>query len=463
MPKVPLEFAPGSFPAFDEAVLDGKLVAQFYDGYEDDTGVKYKRPGLTAFSTSAIETPVQGVFWSEFLGCFIAVGNGKLYKVTTAGVVSAITGATTDNHNPARFTENGTVVYVTTGQKMLTTNGTTAAEVADVAAPTATTHLAWIDGHILTNQANSMFFWWADVATGEWNENNSESVNANIDKLVALDAGWRELLLFGTRSTEIWYNTGETPGTFQRMEGAYIERGCSAPYSVIMADNTWFWLDHERAFIRLDGRNPKVVSQPVNTLLRDLPDVSDLITSHFQYQNRRFLLLSSRSNNFTLVYDYPKDAWYQWGVWNDEMAQYDRWPVYSATFSTVSSGYVLLGDDGYLYTLSGEASDARFCLRSSHISHQTYDWKLCLGLQVRLKRGYVTDLTSPAFRVRWRDQNGQWGNWHSLPLGNMGEYNTVSELFRCGRYRTRQYEFVQTDTAPFAFVGAVEDIEGIDV
>ena len=463
MPKVPLEFTSGGFPSFDEAVIDGKVAARFYDGYEDEVGARYKRPGFTAYSTSAIETPVQGIFWSEFLGFWILVGNGKLYKMTTGGVISAITGATTNDHNPARFTENGTVVYVTTGQKMLTTDGSTAAEVADVAAPTATTHLGWIDGHILANQANSKFFWWSDVDTYLWNENNSESVDADIDKLVALGTSYRELMLVGTRSTEIWYNTGETPGTFQRMDGAYIERGISAPYSLIFEDNTFFWLDQERNFIRLEGRNPKIVSLPVSSILAGLSDVSDLNASRFQYQNRRFILLSSRSNNISLLYDITKDAWYQWGIWDDEMSDYGWWPVHSIGFSPSTNTYVMLHNDGKAYTLGGNASDARFCLRSAHISHGTFNWKLCLSLTLRMKRGYLTTTPQSVLRVRWRDQGEQtWGNWHTVSLGDLGDYNNVAILWRCGRYRTRQYEFVQTDANPFAFVAAVEDVEPIE-
>jgi len=463
MPKIPLEFAPGSFPSFDEAVIDGKVAARFYDGFEDEAGAKYKRPGFTTFSTSAIETPVQGIFWSEFLACFIAVGNGKLYKVTTGGVVSAITGATLDNHNPARFTENGTVVYVTTGGPMFTTNGTTASQVPDASAPVLTTHLGWNDGHILVNQANSQFFWWADVGTGIWDPNNSESPNADIDKLKALGVGWREILLIGTRSTEFWYNTGETPGTYQRIEGAYIERGISAPYSLILDDNTWFWLDQERNFIRLEGRNPKIVSVPVHTILSGLADVSDLVTSRFQYLNRRFILLSSRANNISLLYDITKDAWYQWGIWNESTSDYDQWPVHSVAYSTSTNTYVTLNNDGYMYTLGGNASDARFSLRSAHISHGTYNWKLCLSLTLRLKRGYLTTDPVSVLRVRWRDDGEQtWGNWHSIPLNDLGEYTNVANLWRCGRYRTRQYEFMQSDANPFALVNVVEDVEPVE-
>ena len=462
MPLVPLEFAPGSFPSVDESALDGKLNAFFYDGFEDEVGAKYPRPELTPLTTSAIELPVQGIFWSEFLGVYIAVGNGKLYKVTTTGSVTAITGVTLDQHLPAQFTENGTLVYVTTGFRMATTDGVTAALVADASAPVRTTHLGYIDGHVLTNQANSIFFWWADVGTGAWDPNSSESVNADIDKLVALAAAFRELYLIGTRTTEVWVNTGETPGTFQRLDGAFINRGCSAPYSVLLADNTVWWLDQERAFIKLEGRNAKIVSGPVNSLLRALPSVEDLTTQHFMFRDRRFILLSSRANNFSLVYDYGKDAWYQWGQWNAVEGRYDRWPVFAVAFSSAANQYALLGDDGKVYTLA-EASTtrtARFCLRSAHVSHGTYGWKLSRLLHLRVKRGYQTSGTTGNFRVRWRDQGGDWGNWHPLSIVQ-GERGQIAELHRLGRYRTRQYEILYTDAPPFALVGVEEEVEPV--
>ena len=81
-------------------------------------------------------------------------------------------------------------------------------------------------------------------------------------------------------------------------------------------------------------------------------------------------------------------------------------------------------------------------------------------LQIRAKRGYVTDTSEPKFWVRWRDQNKGWSNEHYISLNKMGEYNNIVELFRLGRAKTRQFEFCQTDVAPFAFVGAELDIEG---
>ena len=312
MPKIKLEFGKGSWPALDEATTDGALPAMFIDGYQDEQGTYFKRPGTTQFgSASAIALPVQGIFWSITLQKFVAVGNGRIYTIDSAGVVTATTGDVVPSNQPARFTEDTSLVYVTAGGRIVSSNGTTANFLTDIAAPTTVSHLTWLDSHIIANEVGTGRFWWTDAASTVWSGTNYANADASIDKIVAIGAGWRELVLLGRHSTEIWYNSGETPATFRRMEGAFIERGCSAPYSLMKLDNTWFWLDHERQFIRLDGRSPKVISGPVNRILRELPSVEDLVCSPFQYLNQHFILMSSPTTGTSLIYDYVLDAWYQ--------------------------------------------------------------------------------------------------------------------------------------------------------
>lgn len=455
MPSAMLEFGRGSWPTLDESTIDGQVAAQLIDGYQDEQGVYHKRPGKVRLGVSSISLPVQGIYWSTVQQTFYAVGGGKLYKVSPAGVVTEMLGGSLPADKPAIFTESAAHVYACTGGKVLKTDGTTSEYESDVAvASLMVTHAAWLDGHVIMNEGGTNRFHWTDADVETFGAGNFAEANADYDNIVALGVGWRELVLLGTRSTEIWYNTGETPGTFERLEGAFIERGCSAPYSLCKVDNTWFFLDHERAFVRLEGRNPKVVSSPVAKQLRDLPDVGDLVCSTFQFNQRRFILLSSQSQGISWVYDYVLDAWYEWGQWQTSSALYSKWPIHSFAYSPELNQYMALGEDGLFYTITGEASDARFLLRSAHQSYGSYDRKIIKELRMRVKRGYVSDDTSPVFWVRWRDDNGAWSNEHFVSLNPRGKFDNVARLQRLGQCRTRQFEFVQSDPAPFAFVGA---------
>lgn len=460
---VKLEFGKGSFPGFDESVLDGQINASFIDGYQDDTGAYFKRPGLLYYG-GHVPQPVQGIFWSIRFSCFIAVGGGKIYRVSTSGVFSACPGVTFSSvTTPATFAENSTHVFVTAGGQMAITDGLTSNWLSTgiTALDNGSTHLGWLDGHIIANQAGTNYFWYTDSDGVTWDVNNSESANADMDTIVALTVFNRELYLFGTRSTEIWYNTGQTPGTFQRQEGAFITRGCSAPYSIVQANNTLFWLDHERAFIMLDGRSPKIISQPIQTILLSYSDVSDFTATYAQWQNQRFIFLTSAINNITFVYDVVLDAWYRWGSWDAERYTYDFLPVRFIAFNPTNRFVVLVTDGSVRYFIS-TSSTARFLLRSAHISHGTDQWKMSKELLIRLKRGFTTTSTSTDVSIRWRDQGKNWSNERFISLNKTGNYDQIEHIHRLGRYRNRQWELLYTGDDSFAFVNAEEDVEVLD-
>jgi hypothetical protein len=54
----------------------------------------------------------------------------------------------------------------------------------------------------------------------------------------------REIWLFGNNTTEIWINIGDPDFPFQRIQGAFLEIGCAAPYSVAKADNSLILARH---------------------------------------------------------------------------------------------------------------------------------------------------------------------------------------------------------------------------
>ena len=62
------------------------------------------------------------------------------------------------------------------------------------------------------------------------------------DQLISVNVDHREAWLFGTGTTEVWYNAGTADFPLQRIQGAFNELGCAAVYSVAKLDNTLFWL-----------------------------------------------------------------------------------------------------------------------------------------------------------------------------------------------------------------------------
>lgn len=88
------------------------------------------------------------------------------------------------------------------------------------------------------------------------------SKEATPDLLLAIANSHEQLFLFGQERTEIWYDAGNPPPTFpfQRSEGAIIQRGTLAPLSIVLEDNTLFFLGDDAMFYRANNFVPERLS-----------------------------------------------------------------------------------------------------------------------------------------------------------------------------------------------------------
>lgn len=65
------------------------------------------------------------------------------------------------------------------------------------------------------------------------------------DTLVAIEVMHREIWLIGTKTTEIWFDSGSAAFPFQSVPGAFIQHGCLAKDSVCTQDMAVFWLSQD--------------------------------------------------------------------------------------------------------------------------------------------------------------------------------------------------------------------------
>jgi len=452
-----------------------RMSPRLFDGYvterpeNQDRSFTVKRPGLTEFVDLGTGKPVDGLYWWSRQGVIIATSGNSVFSIDQAGDETDITGDALSGLGRPAFTDNGTTLIIADkGLRLLSyVPGGTTTFIPGVNVPADITHLGYLDGYILAAGDDSNNFYWSDLDDPlVWTAISFGAAEANPDFIRAMSVAWREILLIGDKSVEVYYNDGVGP--FGRREGSYTERGIGARHSLIAADNTWFWLDNFRRIVRLDGPTPKIVSSPFDKVLANMTRIDDAFSTLLEVDGRNFILFTFPTAKQTFVYDYARRRWAEWSYWNPTLAERTRYRGNSGAYAE-PWGKWLVGDmangkvhhvDPAVYGDDGD--DIRFERRTGHITHGVLKRKRSNEISVQVKRGSGNDdVTDPQLMLRWRNQNGLWGNEHWKSMGKIGDNESVVHFKRLGIYRSRQYSFVHTDQTPFTIVDAEEDVEAL--
>jgi hypothetical protein len=142
------------------------------------------------------------------------------------------------------------------------------------------------------------------------------STEGSPDGLLAVTSNFREVWAFGTNSIEVWYDSGATDFPLQRIQGAFNELGCAAPYSVAKMDNGLFWLGRDRRgqgiVYRANGYSGvRISTHAVEWQIQQYADLSDAIAYTYQQDGHSFYVLIFPTANTTWVYDAATQAWHE--------------------------------------------------------------------------------------------------------------------------------------------------------
>lgn len=468
MPSVDIPINGSAYQNIDEVELSN-LSPSLIDGYVNEAGHTCRRPGLLEWTDLGTGQPVDGEYWWDKQSLFLVVSGGRIFKINSDGVATELTGATLSTGTKVTFADNGTYCIMANGGQMVYTDGLTATVMADVDAPVNVTHVVFLDGYIICNSVGTAKFHYSDpIDVLDWNALDFASAEGAPDDVIAIHVGWREIMLVGAESIETWYNDGVTP--FSRYTQGFIQRGCSAPYTMKLFNNTWYFLDEDRQLIKLEGRSPVSISGPFDKTFQSIADVSDATGDIVTVGGKVFYVLNFPTEGKTFAYHIKSNDWAEWSWWNGGTATYER-HIASCFEYAKGFGKVIAGSrkaDGKVFIVSFDYNDdngdlIRILRRTGHIDHDTYNRKKSSEILFRLKRGAGDDgdiTNAPYIMVRYRtDGKATWSNERRISLGLLGDTDIIARMTRLGIYRTRQYEIVLTDKTPLVLVGAKEKIE----
>lgn len=449
------------------------------NGYIDEAGAWRSRPGLLSYRALGTSAPVDGMYWWDEKQFAIYVTGGKIFAqisaTTTPVELTLDPGVTIPSPCSPVFASTANRLYIAWGTSVATWLGDTSSVSFCTLGtlPTAVTQLAFLDGYILAlNTADDLMYFAepsTESLTAEPTWYAGDKAEGAPDKMNTLVAGWRDLIVCGRRSIELWYNAGNPlpASPFARREGAFIERGVLAPLSFVGANNTWFWLDHERKICMLQGNVPQVLSGAFDSVFQALTTVEDARGFTLTYGGKNWYIITFPTENRTFAYEYTTQQWAEWSEWYSQKYEWRKWNANAAIHAISWNKHLIAStkNDGTVYELSNTThADGGISVvnevTTCWIDHGTNARKRARLLRFRLKRGELVGVNPPMLTIRYRDDGNQtWSTWEEVDMGNLGETAFHVQLFRRGIYRARQYQLRMSGEVALVLQAIEEDVE----
>lgn len=303
MPLIPFARKSQAGPAA-KGYGGSRLLNYFYLPAEDSVspGILLGRSGLVA--QASVPGAVRAVVESE--GALYAVAGGKVLKVV--GSVSTSVGTVPDDAATQMAASGGQIAIVAQG-KYYVCDGASTAQYG-TGAVTNPVGVATQDGYFVVvgssaGRNDALTVSAIDDAT-VFDTLDFAFAETHGDKLVGVISDHGELWLFGSRTVELFYNSGAADFPFQRNTGAIIERGCHSGATVAKLDNSVFWVGDDLVVYRAAGSSPTVISS------REIEDQlrKSIITSAFTFSDRghKFYAIN-REGETTLCFDVTTGLW----------------------------------------------------------------------------------------------------------------------------------------------------------
>ncbi|WP_329759265.1 hypothetical protein [Stenotrophomonas geniculata] len=219
-------------------------------------------PGLKPYQQIGTG-PIRGMHDCE--GLRLIVSGRYLFRISNTGVGVPLgiipgVGRVQMTHNQFK---TGYQVLVENGQGgggyVYNTVDDTFAKITDEGYPGSISS-DYLDSYLLGVEPLGRFWFHSNLADAtDYNTLDRYEAEAAPDKIVGLAVSQFEVVVFGQRTIEFFFNAGGQTGTFQNRRQS-ITRGCASRHTIQKLDNTLFWLGDDGVVYRMEGYAARPVS-----------------------------------------------------------------------------------------------------------------------------------------------------------------------------------------------------------
>lgn len=284
--------------------------------------VAYPMPGLTAFCTTG-EANVRTM--REYNGVLYVVAGNKFGSVNSGGTftqlgsnlstssgfaqISVITGGSDINNQVV-------VIDGTNGYSYNIDTSTATFPISDVDFPDTAVSMTSQDDYIMVVSNNSIQYNISNLADSTtWQALDFASKIGYPDNLVAMISHKTKVWLFGTRTTEVWFNSGNASFPFERISDISLNWGLGAKESLVMANDTLHLLAQSKSggykFMQIVdyGMAPLLGADAYEALINAMTTVSDCRSYTYLLDGHEFIDWTFPTENITFTYDVTTGVW----------------------------------------------------------------------------------------------------------------------------------------------------------
>ena len=432
----------------------------------------YGTPGLLSVGSVATAR-CRGMF-SQETRTFAVIG-ATLYELTLSGsgltlvVVTTSRGTIVDDGLPVFFASNGpggNQLAISGGGQLKIFNLSTNVLSAAISLPltNAPGPIAFINSYFVLVEVNTLKVWFSANEDGTtWNGLDFFARSNTSDNVVGLAVAHDLIRVFGSKTSELYYNAGEADYPFLPYAGSISMDGAVAATGIGVIGETFVWVSKNQwdvvRVMQAGTGEPTVLSTPpVEFALAGYSSVTDVELLTYEQEGHAFAIWTFPTADVTWAFDLRERQWHQRARWDGTL--FHRWRVRGAC--APGSQVILCGDylTGDLYILSLDTFTdncvaIRRLRRAPYLSEEN-QWlfldQVELGTQSGVGAGTTSANANVLLRVS-RDNGNTYSSSLTASRGVAGAFNARAIWRRLGRARADRLvlEVSSTDSVRCVF------------
>lgn len=484
----------GSYQSQDLRASCKRLVGCFSEATEPDaqTDVKNKvepavlrrMAGIRSLLNDNSGFPVRGMW--EMAGVQYAVIGPQLYSITLSPITQIATLTAINNATSAPITGSSFVRMTDNGACLVILNPSTTSAwtyapggggFQTLSAAFFTTLGAidcwFIDSYIVFLALNGSTFFNDDgrVVSGSnqitFTTAASFSRQFGTDLFVGMVVDHREIVCFGTRTSEGFVNTGNPTGSpFSSAPDTFMQIGMHplSAFSVALQDQSVFWVASDKTVRRRSGQTPVRVSNSGIDNILGTSDMTGCYAMTPTVYGHPLWMLTMPAAARTIVYDCLTQKWFEiatlnFGYWRPQ-SFYNGFGL--QLMGDSQSGQIGVLDEN-IFTDFGDVQLCEITTQpvydgNNRITHRRIEFVCTMGQAPSATQAPTIDLLSS-------DNSGDTFESFMDPqnLGTSGQDEGTGQRafwLNCGQSRNRAYKFRVTDPTPLFTVDIQATLEG---